>query len=100
MLIELPTEKIDDLARVYEDETSVQSKEVKRYGGRPGLRVVDSLEEAIGIMADQDAIKPLLFVLSCETYCSIMQRQDALHYLSRYPETLCGVPFVINKNIR
>jgi hypothetical protein len=81
-------------------DTSMDQR-VIRYGGPSGMRVVDSLDEVLQILHNQrDCIRPKLFVLSPETYCSIMQRQDGLRFLEFHPDKLCGTPYVINKAIR
>lgn len=123
---ELPTEKVDDLAWVHgelkpinfvTESTSAPfqvvvfegkryhtdiDKQVKRYGGRSRMRVVDSAEEALQIKFDDsdNCLLPELFVLSPNTYCAMMQQPNALQFLSHHPATLYGIPYVINKRIR
>lgn len=75
--------------------------QVTRYGGRSGMRVVDSREEALRIAFadDEKFILPTLFVLSMRTYREMMSERDYMSFINWDARTLYGIPFQTNRYI-
>lgn len=59
---------------------------------------VDNLDQALQYLY-KNAEKPELWLLSRDTYFSIMSRSDALQYLEFFPkgqpDTFLGIPYLI-----